>query len=306
MTHSRPSALHYSVLATLLPVFSACSPTPIPPLPPAPTQPNTVVSPTNQPTQPPVAQPVSPPPKEASPVIRPPQAKLPLKLNTIKRDGITLTLVQFDARNFELHVADQPKGPGTRWSTAKKLASATDAVAAINAGFFTPEGKPLGLLYTYGTRRGALHNSSLGSGVYYINNQTKRPSIIRRRAWANWKKQAGAAASPEHLLQAGPFLLENSSARPGLSKASSRPRSFVCWDGKNHWAIGHADSCSLAQLAQILRHVKLGNSPVTTALNLDGGRSSDIYAGHSVSNGPKEIRPFWNKPVRNFLILKRK
>ena len=39
------------------------------------------------------------------------------------------------------------------------------------------------------------------------------------------------------------------------------------------------------------------------AMNLDGGRSSDLWISSRVSGGPLTSRPPWNRPVRNFLIL---
>jgi len=38
-------------------------------------------------------------------------------------------------------------------------------------------------------------------------------------------------------------------------------------------------------------------------MNLDGGRSSDLWISSRVSGGPLTSRPPWNRPVRNFLIL---
>jgi hypothetical protein len=38
-------------------------------------------------------------------------------------------------------------------------------------------------------------------------------------------------------------------------------------------------------------------------LNLDGGRSSDLWISSAVQGGPLRERPLWNKPVRNFLVL---
>ena len=75
-------------------------------------------------------------------------------------------LVAYDDRDMTLRVADQPNGPGSRWITARDAAATYGGVAAINGGFFTPEGKPLGLLIETGTRRGHLNKSSLGTGIY--------------------------------------------------------------------------------------------------------------------------------------------
>ena len=55
----------------------------------------------------------------------------------------------FDARFFTIEVADQPEGPGTLWKDARAAAKARGAVLAINGGFFTKDGKPLGAIWPH-------------------------------------------------------------------------------------------------------------------------------------------------------------
>ncbi len=226
-----------------------------------------------------------------------PQTILPTKLHQISHKGIQFNLVTFDARNQHLVVADQPNGPGSTWPNATAAAKAHNGLAAINAGFFTPEGKPLGIVISKGKKLGFYNTSSLGSGLFYHTPNSIK--ISRRSAWSTLSKNP-----PVHLLQSGPMLLEKSKPITGLSGKSSRPRSFIATDGKNHWCIGHADSCTLSQLSVALASLKTSEFKASIALNLDGGRSSDLWVSASVNGGSKEIRPFWNKPVRNFLILK--
>ena len=226
-----------------------------------------------------------------------PQTLLPAKLHQIKHRGIQFNIITFDTRNQHLIVADQPKGPGSIWADAEAAAKANHGIAAINAGFFTPEGKPLGIVISNGIKAGANHSSSLGTGMFY---HTPTGASISRRAI--WKKLS--AKPPKHLLQSGPMLLENSKSIAGLSNKNSRVRSLIATDGKNHWCIGHAESCTLSQLSEALSSLKISDFKPTTALNLDGGRSSDLWISTSVHGGSKTIRPFWNKSVRNFLILK--
>ena len=229
----------------------------------------------------------------------PVQLKLVAKLHKISQNGINLNFVIFDTREYSLEVADQPNGPGTTWSDAKTLAGKKNALVALNAGFFTPEGKPLGLVIDNGVKRGAYNASSLGKGIYYSNaSETK---ITRSNHWKEI-----LTTNPQQLLQAGPMLVDKGTITKGLSTQNSRPRSFLATDGKNHWIMGHASSCTLSELGKALDHLKIGDFTVLSALNLDGGRSSDLWVSPKIDNGPLLIRPFWNKSVRNFLILKRK
>ena len=59
-----------------------------------------------------------------------------------------------------------------------------------------------------------------------------------------------------------------------------------------------------ADLAKALRGASLAGIHLHTTLNLDGGRSSEIWVSGSIAGRPTFTRPLWNKPVRNFLVLK--
>jgi uncharacterized protein YigE (DUF2233 family) len=233
----------------------------------------------------PVSQTISPSPR---------QEILPLAYHHTSRNGIVMSLVSFDDRQFQLQVADQKNGPGTHWRDAHSAADALQGVAAINGGFFTPEGKPLGLVITNGIQRGSRNSSSLGSGIYL--SQSHKSSLVRREAYKKSRKV-------RHLLQTGPMLVEQKSPISGLSNANHRARSFIAWDGAHHWAIGYAESCTLHTLSQALAGRAPAGFAIATAVNLDGGRSSDLWAGPKVLNGPKTHRSFLNKPVRNFLVV---
>lgn len=205
--------------------------------------------------------------------------------------GISITAVAFDNRSHRLVVADQPGGPGSLWPDAKSAAASRNGIAAVNGGFFTPEGAPLGLVIAGGKRAGGLNRaSSLGAGLFVEDGS---PALVRRETG----KTGG------ELLQSGPFLVENGRAIPGLSPESSTARTFIGWDGATGWFIARSGACSLADLAKALEGAKIGGLACRVVLNLDGGRSSDLWAGSSLDGGPVAQRPFWNKPVRNFLVL---
>lgn len=205
--------------------------------------------------------------------------------------GISITAVAFDSRSHRLVVADQPGGPGSQWPDAKAAAAARNGIAAVNGGFFTPEGAPLGLVIAGGKRAGSLNRaSSLGAGLYVDHGA---PALVRR--------ETGETGG--ELLQSGPFLVENGRSIPGLSPESSTARTFLGWDGASGWFIARSGPCSLAGLSKALEGAKIAGVPCRSVLNLDGGRSSDLWAGSTLDGGPVSQRPFWNKPVRNFLVL---
>lgn len=218
----------------------------------------------------------------------------PLRARRLRAGGITLTVFTFDGRAWHLAVVDNENGAGTGAGTAGAAAHARNAPAAINAGFFTPEGRPLGLVIEDGRSFGSINFSPLGAGIY--SNRSGNASLVRRTEWSR-------SPPPHHLVQSGPFLLENRVVVPGLSDSPSRPRSFLLWDGRHGWAIGHAASTSLAHLATTLAKQPIPGFSIKSALNLDGGTSADLWISSAVNGGPASTRRFWNKPVRNYLVV---
>ena len=206
--------------------------------------------------------------------------------------GISLTAVTFDSRTHRLAVADQPGGPGSKWADAQTAGSSLGGLAAVNAGFFTPEGGPLGLVVSGGKRAGSVNRaSSLGAGFYSDGGS---PALLRREKWSGTASDA---------VQSGPFLIEKSRPVPGLSQQSSTARTIIGWDGGSRWFLARSGACSLAGLGQALDGAEIGGIKPVAVLNLDGGRSSDLWISGSVQGDQIVERPFWNKPVRNFLVL---
>ncbi len=210
--------------------------------------------------------------------------------------GIRFQGVAFDSRTHRLRVADQPGGPGSRWPDAAAAAKALGGIAAVNAGFFTPEGAPLGLAISAGNAAGHWNRaSSLGSGVWHPG------AIVRREALG----PQGARRHSE-LLQAGPMLVENGRSVSGLESTKASARTVILWDGGTRWWIGVSSPASLAETARVLDSENPAGWRARHALNLDGGRSSDLWVSGVVSGGPLRHRPPWNRPVRNFLVLVRR
>jgi len=167
-----------------------------------------------------------------------------------------------------------------------------NGIAAVNGGFFTPEGAPLGVVIANGKRSGSNNRaSSLGAGFYADGGS---PALLRRESWGG---------NALNALQSGPFLIEHGKPVGGLSNASSTARTFIGWDGGTRWFIARSGASSLASLAQALQGAEIGGVKARSVLNLDGGRSSDLWVSPTISGGPVSERPFWNKPVRNFLVL---
>ncbi len=240
----------------------------------------------------------TPAPSVAAPPRQTPSAPADApRLTNQEISGIRFEGVAFDSRKQRLVVVDQPNGPGSRYAEAAAAARSVGGTAAINAGFFTPSGEPLGLVIAGGKRSGAWNSaSSLGSGVWY---ETSNGMAISRRE--NLGKSA--ALTMRELLQAGPMLVDSGRAVGGLDAAKTSARTLILWDGGTRWWIGRAAPCSLAALGNALAHGQPAGWKVRHALNLDGGRSADLWVSSRIPGGPLTRRPLWNKPVRNFLVL---
>ena len=101
-----------------------------------------------------------------------------------------------------------------------------------------------------------------------------------------------------HVVQNGDYGYRYKYGRTGIHP-------FLAWDGGSRWALGYADKASLAELAAALAAQPVTQLEITTALNLDGGRSSDLWVSAEVPGGPLNTRTLWNRPVRNYLLLHR-
>ncbi len=231
-------------------------------------------------------------------IIRPSAPVAPLRVMAGKIDGIQFEGVAFDSRIHRLAVVDQPSGPGSLFLDAAAAARSKNAIAAVNAGFFTPEGRPLGLVISAGKSAGSWNSSSsLGSGVWY-ENLAGQVEITRREDLGRTR-----ATSMHELIQAGPLLVENGNEVSGLEATKSSTRIVIFSDGGNRWWLGRLSPCTLAAASAALAKHQPADWKVRHALNLDGGRSADLWISAAISGGPLHRRSPWNRPVRNFLVL---
>jgi len=232
---------------------------------------------------------------EPAPLLSHPASAPAISRKTI--GGIEFEGVAFDSRTHRLAVVDQPAGPASVFATASDVARRHGALLAINAGFFTPEGKPLGLLVSNGNAAGSWNSaSSLGNGIFKESSDGTC-SISRRSSRA-------ISSDATQLLQAGPLLLENGDRISGLDGSKTALRSIILTDGNQRWWIGKTSPCTLSALGSALASACPAPWKIRNALNLDGGRSTDLFISSGIPGGPIDRRGFLNRPVRNFLVLK--
>lgn len=209
----------------------------------------------------------------------------------------TVHLYLFDARRTTLKIIDQGGPDDATYENLGQAMVAHRCQAGCNGGPFTAQGEPKGLVIADGMAFGqAGAKTPETSGVLYLDGS--RPRLKRASAFFG-----NGAATPRHLLQAGPFLVEEGAATRELDDRQVARRTFVLTDGNNRWAIGYAPPTTLRELALALADPEVFKPfEVATALNLGGGSPSAIWIKREHS--PlylKEIRP-----SRNFIGLVQK
>ena len=287
----RKSHLIFSLIA-LLGSCSVTTPHARLPGPPLPTVPRAKPVALSAPA--PISTPLEVTPKNPPPPpilkAKPPHSH-PLKVSSSSLNGTSFTAVTFDGRDYFLKVIDQKEGPGTEFARAEFAGQGS--LAAINGGFFNPDGSPLGLVITDGKSRGAFNASSfLGTGIIDGENTT----LSDRKSYQE----------SSELLQSGPRLVWDQERLTGLSKSKERPRSFVIWDGNNHFGIGHADRATLQGLANNLQAQPFEELHIKYAINLDGGTSCDLWVSNQISGGGFTKSSLFRKKARNYLALRKR
>ena len=147
---------------------------------------------------------------------------------------------------------------------AKPMARADGALLAINANFFDAGKKPLGLVIRNRTILNPLRPVSWW-GVFYTRGNEAH--IVSQAAFT-------ASDQLESAIQSGPRLIEGGEIISGLKPGAS-PKSFLCIASSGEVVIGISqDYLPVDTLTSFLKH----DLACKSALNLDGGSSSQLYA----------------------------
>ena len=216
------------------------------------------------------------------------------------------------------HVAlDVVSADGEAWGRARVSEMATigiGTVAAVNGGFFTPEGQPLGLEVSAGrvSARGARPALAWRPGrTPWIGVPRADGDSILMLGWpvplGNPDGLTEALAGFPELLRSGePVGDLGRSENPGFS-VERHPRTAVgiSPDGLEAWVVvvdgrqeGYSEGMTLPEVARLMK--ALG---ATAALNLDGGGSSVMTVGAVRVNRPSDASG--EREVANALVIRR-
>jgi uncharacterized protein YigE (DUF2233 family) len=161
------------------------------------------------------------------------------------------------------------KAMGRKNASVTSMAKKYGALVAINGGFFTPEYDSLGLLINNGKTINPVKNTSWWS-IFYVENSL--PKIAHTKSF---KKKSNISMA----VQSGPRLVVNGSV-PKL-KPSIAERSAICITPRKDVIIVATENLLIqpSELADYLRKSGAkGGLGCKTALNLDGGSSTQLYA----------------------------
>jgi len=201
---------------------------------------------------------------------------------------VRLTGVSFHEKDGLFRVIDEP-------SARKSLASAlrdNGAVAGVNGGYFHPDFTPLGLVISEEKSLHGFERAKLLSGILAVRGN--RIELVRAGAFK-------PGSDVREALQAGPWLVENGAAIPGLNAVRVARRTLVAGDGKGNWALVTTSPATLAETADLLATPGLlGGWTARNALNLDGGSSTMLLA--LADSKPVIDIPSYG-PVRNYLAI---
>ncbi len=197
-----------------------------------------------------------------------------------------LTAVVFNDKSFALRVVDSPSPGSTK---AAQVLPAAGCVAGVNGGYFHDDYRPVGLMVADGKEVHVFEKAKLLSGVLAVRGN--RIEIVRSGAFKPGKDVSQA-------IQCGPMLVEGGAPVAGLNAERIARRTVVATDGRGHWALAYITSVSLADAARILTAPGIfGDWAVKSALNLDGGSSSGLWADSA--GKPVSLPEFGT--VRNYI-----
>lgn len=176
---------------------------------------------------------------------------------------------------------------GKASASAHEFAAASDALLAINAGFFDPHFRPLGLRVAHKSQYNPLKKISWW-GVFYIENN--RAHIVSPRQFHD-------NIYPDFALQSGPRLIINNHI-PSLKRGiAERTALGITPDGNVIILVTENSALSLQALAHLLKSPPLG---CRDAINLDGGSSSQLYA----HVGPLVLNAYGLSNVSDAVVVK--
>jgi uncharacterized protein YigE (DUF2233 family) len=189
---------------------------------------------------------------------------------------------KIDLKKMRLQIV-QATDKGTPSDSVANLAQGSEAMLAVNGGFFTNKWRSLGLLVSGGKKLNALRQADWG--VLSVN-RNGRAQLLHTKKWR-------PKNTPEFAIQAGPRLVVGGRVL-SLKEQHARRTAVGILPGGRQIVILVADSpISLESLARLMKDVMGCNY----AINLDGGSSTQLWSSFG------SVRPVSGLPVTNIVVV---
>lgn len=150
------------------------------------------------------------------------------------------------------------------YASIDEYAEASNALLAINGGFFDENYQPLGLRIDNKQLKNPVKNISWW-GIFYLKNQQAFLTSINHFD----------SKTPDFAIQSGPRLIINNKIPPLKPGRAERSALGITQDGQVILLITDNMPLSTTELAQMMKSAPLY---CENALNLDGGSSSQLRA----------------------------
>jgi uncharacterized protein YigE (DUF2233 family) len=182
--------------------------------------------------------------------------------------AVSVHLLRFDPTRMELQVTTA-KDLNRPLGSAHDFRQASDAIAAINAGYFDPQYRSLGLLVSQGKVISRLRK--VDHGIFYIAEG--KPGLSHARHWA-------APTKLNFAVECGPRLIVD--GRPLTFKPNLHRRTAIGYDRKGLVTIVVTSGViGLDDLTDFMvGPEQAGGLALQGALNLDGGSSTMLELVH--------------------------
>lgn len=189
-------------------------------------------------------------------------------------------LIRVDPKQFSFTLSNANAETSER-TDIRTLTTNIDGIIGINANFFDPSGKALGLLSKNGQVSNPIHRGgNVLTGLFYIHDDM--PHIVHR--FDTIPNNASIA------LQAGPRLIVNSKPTDLTKSTATARRSGIAVTSDSKVILfASLSPFPGIQLSDIQKMLLEPSVQATDALNLDGGSSSQIYISPSASMTGKEL-----------------
>jgi len=192
----------------------------------------------------------------------------------------SLTFIRTSLGSYRVGVV-RASDYGWERTDVKSLTIASKAILGVNANFFDPDGRPLGLVVSKGVVHQKLHRG--GATLTGVFTATKKGIFIVNR-------QNLANLIPVEAVQAGPRLLSNGAPVEGIHESLAlSKRAGICIDRRGRLIFFAVSSrfigLDIEELQNVLVKPEIG---CVDALNLDGGGSAQLYVHPPLRAGEKK------------------